>query len=217
MLQYQNPKANIRDNVRVCTVTTIAVLFDQRAPIPDHLCTNSSRNLADAFYSQPRDKHFEWRLPPGVDLCVKTALLPPRPSGQPKCTYWDDTIRLSNIEDEKVSLDWLKLPAAICCTSWSAWTVSELHNSADSTKMSMMTPQAIWNSDNQSAPTLVMIFDCNYINDNVAITKWNANDHMPPSKKRERLAAQAVMMTLVENPYAMSILHIWSAKSKIKT
>jgi len=217
MLQYRNPKANIRDNVRVGTVTTIAVLFDRRAPIPDYLCTNSSRNLADAFYSQPRDKHFERRLPTWVDLCVKIALLPSRPSGQLKCTYWDDTIRLSSIEDEKVSLDWLKLPAAIQCTSWSAWTVSELHNSADSTKMSMMTPQAIWNSDNQSSPTLVMIFDCNYIHDNVAINKWNANDHMPPSKKRERLAAQAVMMTFVENDNSMSIRHIESTRYKFQT
>ena len=48
-----------------------------------------------------------------------------------KCTYEDDTPRLKDIEDEKLSVDWSEHIAAIHCAAWSAFTVHDRHNSAD--------------------------------------------------------------------------------------
>jgi len=37
--------------------------------------------------------------------CTIEALLLPRTSAQPKCTYGEDTLQLKDIEDEKLSLN----------------------------------------------------------------------------------------------------------------
>jgi len=79
-------------------------------------------------------------------------------------------LRLKHIEEEKLSLDWSELMAAIRCAVWSAFTVDNRHNSANCLRW-LQWLQWLWLSrstsimDNRSSPTLWMIFDCNYIND----------------------------------------------------
>jgi len=79
-------------------------------------------------------------------------------------------LRLKHIQEEKLSLNWSELMAAIRCAAWSAFTVKDRHNSANCLRR-LQWLQWLWLSqstrivDNWSSPTLWMIFDCNYIND----------------------------------------------------
>jgi len=59
------------------------------------------------------------------------ALLWPQRSAQAMCTYGDDTLRLKDIEDEKLSLDWSELIVAIHWAACSAFMVNDRHNSAE--------------------------------------------------------------------------------------
>jgi len=128
-------------------------------------------------------------------------------------TYGDDTLRLKDVEDKKLTLDWSELIAGIHCAAWSAFTVKDRHNSADRQRLLRLQglqwlwwPQSTSFMDNRRSPTIWMIFDCNYINDKAAIDKSSANDPLTLSKQK-LLAAQALMVTLDENVKSISMRH----------
>jgi len=86
--------------------------------------------LAEAFYSQSRDTLLERSIPTEEHQPTHEALLLLSISAQAQCTSGEDTQKSNDVEDDKLSLDWSEHIAGIHCAAWSAFTVSDQHNSA---------------------------------------------------------------------------------------
>lgn len=78
---------------------------------------------------------------------------------------------LKHISDEKLSLNWNKLIAAIHCTGWSAFTVkaytilqTDYDDYDDYNENDNLSEQNDW--VNGTPPAISMIVDCNEINGN---------------------------------------------------
>jgi len=93
MPQYGKPKVKSRDDFKVNTVMTTMLLFERSAPIPVCVYTNSSSNLAEAFYSQPRDILLKRRISTEEDLSTNQALLVLGTSARAKCPYVGDPLQ----------------------------------------------------------------------------------------------------------------------------
>jgi len=145
---YRNPKAKSRDDLRVSIVTTSFLLFEWSAPIPVCVYTYSSSILEEAHLQKhlviPTDTLLVRWISTEEDLSTNEALLLPWTSTRAKCTYGEDTLRCKHIEDEKLSFDWSGLMVATHCAAWSAFTVTDRHNSADRLRRLCRLPWLPW-------------------------------------------------------------------------
>jgi len=89
-------KGEVRDDLRVSTVTTTFLPIERSAPYSVCVYTYSSSNLEEAHLQKHSTANLQLLIPMEDGLPTNEALLLARTSPRAKCTYGEDTLRLKH-------------------------------------------------------------------------------------------------------------------------
>jgi len=134
-ISLSEARLQIKDKVcsdwHVSTVTTSFLPIDQSAPISVGLYTNSSSSLEETYLQKHCVANLQLLISTEKDLPTSEVHLLSGTSAWAKYTWGEDTLPVTHIAVEKLSINWSQLIVAIHCALYIAFTIKNWHNSAD--------------------------------------------------------------------------------------